>query len=129
MASLTAGKRVPWAEARQKHFMSGQNARSLKTIESAAFAVSLDEDEVSTESSEELNRYAKSLLHGTTSDRWFDKTFTMVVYKNGLYGMNVEHTWADAPITGMWLMKLSYSVLIVITFNFIISSTIPLLIP
>ena len=80
--------------------MSGQNARSLKTIESAAFAVSLDEDEVSTESSEELNRYAKSLLHGQTCDRWFDKTFTMVVYKNGRYGMNVEHTWADAPITG-----------------------------
>ena len=46
VASLTAGKRVPWAEARQKFFMSGQNARSLKTIESAAFAVSLDEDEV-----------------------------------------------------------------------------------
>ena len=53
-----------------------------------------------TDSSEQLNRYAKSLLHGKTCNRWFDKTFTMVVYKNGRYGMNVEHTWADAPITG-----------------------------
>ena len=54
VASLTAGKRVPWAEARQKYFQAGQNARSLKTIESAAFAVSLDDDEVSTNSSEVL---------------------------------------------------------------------------
>lgn len=30
--------------------------------------------------------------------RWFDKSFTVVVYKNGKNGLNAEHSWADAPI-------------------------------
>lgn len=35
--------------------------------------------------------------------RWFDKSFTLVVYKNGKIGVNTEHSWADAPIIGhMW---------------------------
>ena len=56
-----------------------------------------------------MNRYAKSLLHGKTTDRWFDKTFTMVVYKNGVYGVNVEHAWADAPITGHMMEQILYN--------------------
>ena len=55
LAALTAGKRVPWAEARTKYFQAGQNARSLKTIESAAFAVSLDEEEATMGSSGSLH--------------------------------------------------------------------------
>ena len=51
VAALTAGKRVPWAEARTKYFQAGTNARSLKTIESAAFAVSLDDEEATMGSS------------------------------------------------------------------------------
>ena len=34
LAALTAGKRVPWAEARTKFFGAGTNGRSLKAIES-----------------------------------------------------------------------------------------------
>lgn len=35
--------------------------------------------------------------------RWFDKTFTLVVFKNGKMGLNAEHSWADAPIIGhLW---------------------------
>lgn len=30
--------------------------------------------------------------------RWFDKSFQVVVFKNGRFGMNAEHSWADAPI-------------------------------
>jgi hypothetical protein len=29
--------------------------------------------------------------------RWFDKSFSFVVYKNGKNGLNAEHSWADAP--------------------------------
>ena len=70
LAALTAGKRVPWAEARTKFFGAGVNGRSLKAIESAAFAVSLDEEAMTLESSESLSKYAKALLHGKTTDRW-----------------------------------------------------------
>ncbi|XP_025889491.1 carnitine O-palmitoyltransferase 1, muscle isoform-like, partial [Nothoprocta perdicaria] len=34
---------------------------------------------------------------------WFDKSFTLVVFKNGKLGANAEHSWADAPIIGhLW---------------------------
>ena len=39
----------------------------------------------------------------------FDKTFTLVVFKNGVYGMNVEHAWADAPITGHLMEEILFN--------------------
>lgn len=37
------------------------------------------------------------------SRRWFDKSFTFIVFKNGKMGMNAEHSWADAPIVAhLW---------------------------
>ncbi|NWQ93326.1 CPT1B palmitoyltransferase, partial [Burhinus bistriatus] len=47
---------------------------------------------------------------GTTSPvpSWFDKSFTLVVYKNGKLGANAEHSWADAPIIGhLWEFTLA----------------------
>eukprot|EP00079_Xenopus_tropicalis_P034846 XP_017948617.1 PREDICTED: carnitine O-palmitoyltransferase 1, liver isoform-like [Xenopus tropicalis] len=38
-----------------------------------------------------------------SASRWFDKTMSFVVFKNGKMGMNVGHSWADAPIVGhLW---------------------------
>lgn len=35
--------------------------------------------------------------------RWFDKTFTLIIFKNCRMGLNAEHSWADAPIVGhLW---------------------------
>merc|ERR550539_519111 len=43
------------------------------------------------------------MLHGKGHDRWFDKSFNLIISANGRAGLNVEHTWADAPITGhLW---------------------------
>ncbi|NWI09631.1 CPT1A palmitoyltransferase, partial [Crypturellus soui] len=106
LAALTAGDRVPWAKARQAYFSHGKNKQSLDAIEKAAFFVSLDdleggyrkEDPVAS-----LDMYGKSILHGRCYDRWFDKTFTLIVFKNGKMGLNAEHSWADAPIVGhLW---------------------------
>ena len=55
-----------------------------------------------------LSSYAKDLLHGNTNDRWFDKTFNIIVFKNGIYGANVEHSWADAPIFGHLCEEMLY---------------------
>ncbi|XP_005746033.1 carnitine O-palmitoyltransferase 1, muscle isoform isoform X2 [Pundamilia nyererei] len=105
LAALTAGYRVPWAQARIKYFSQGINKVSLDAIESAAFFLTLDDepqgyDPAKTNS---LDSYAKSLLHGKCYDRWFDKSFTLISYPNGKMGVNVEHSWADAPIVGhMW---------------------------
>uniref|UniRef100_A0A2H6N6Z3 carnitine O-palmitoyltransferase n=1 Tax=Micrurus carvalhoi TaxID=3147026 RepID=A0A2H6N6Z3_9SAUR len=106
LAALTAGDRVPWAKARQTYFARGKNKQSLDAIEKAAFFVTLDdtvqgyreEDPVKS-----MDAYAKALLHGKCYDRWFDKSFNLIIFRNGKMGLNTEHSWADAPIVGhLW---------------------------
>uniref|UniRef100_A0A8C1WDK0 Carnitine O-palmitoyltransferase 1, muscle isoform n=1 Tax=Cyprinus carpio TaxID=7962 RepID=A0A8C1WDK0_CYPCA len=102
LPSLTAGNRVPWARARLKYFTEGINQASLEAIETAAFFLTLDDEAhgYDPENIRSLDLYAKSLLHGKCYDRWFDKSFTLIVYKNGKIGVNTEHSWADSPIIG-----------------------------
>uniref|UniRef100_G3S8Z1 Carnitine O-palmitoyltransferase 1, liver isoform n=1 Tax=Gorilla gorilla gorilla TaxID=9595 RepID=G3S8Z1_GORGO len=106
LAALTAGDRVPWARCRQAYFGRGKNKQSLDAVEKAAFFVTLDETEEGYRSEDpdtSMDSYAKSLLHGRCYDRWFDKSFTFVVFKNGKMGLNAEHSWADAPIVAhLW---------------------------
>nr|XP_057931244.1 carnitine O-palmitoyltransferase 1, liver isoform isoform X1 [Doryrhamphus excisus]XP_057932440.1 carnitine O-palmitoyltransferase 1, liver isoform-like isoform X1 [Doryrhamphus excisus] len=111
LAALTAGDRTPWAKSRDAYFSRGKNKQSLDAIEKAAFFVTLDDTEQRFEESnpvKSLDRYAKSLLHGKCYDRWFDKSFNLIVFKNGTMGLNAEHSWADAPIIGhLWEHVLS----------------------
>ncbi|KAJ8347313.1 hypothetical protein SKAU_G00287140 [Synaphobranchus kaupii] len=106
LGALTAGDREPWAQARKQFFRSGVNKQSLDCIEKAAFFVSLDDDEqgmMGDDPAGNLDIYAKSLLHGKCYDRWFDKSFCVVVFKNGKNGLNAEHSWADAPtVAHLW---------------------------
>ncbi|XP_063768214.1 carnitine O-palmitoyltransferase 1, liver isoform isoform X1 [Eleginops maclovinus] len=111
LAALTAGDRTPWAKARETYFGRGKNKQSLDVIEKAAFFVTLDDTEQRYDEAnpvKSLDSYAKSLLHGKCYDRWFDKSFNLIVYKNGTMGLNAEHSWADAPIIGhLWEHVLS----------------------
>uniref|UniRef100_A0A8C6V0U3 carnitine O-palmitoyltransferase n=1 Tax=Neogobius melanostomus TaxID=47308 RepID=A0A8C6V0U3_9GOBI len=110
LGALTAGDRVPWHQMRKQYFSSGINKRSLDIIERAAFFVTLDDEEQGMKGDDpagNLDRYAKSLLHGKCYDRWFDKSFSIVIYKNGKNGLNAEHSWADAPtIAHLWEVSL-----------------------
>ncbi|TSK20002.1 Carnitine O-palmitoyltransferase 1, liver isoform [Bagarius yarrelli] len=111
LAALTAGDRVPWACARDAYLRQGKNRQSLNAVEKAAFFVTLDDTEQRhnpSNQAESLHRFGKSLLHGKCYDRWFDKSFNLIVYKNGTIGLNAEHSWADAPIIGhLWEHVLS----------------------
>lgn len=111
LAALTAGDRVPWAKARSQFFRQGKNKQSLDAVEKAAFFVTLDDTEQRYDpenSVQSLDSYGKSLLHGKCYDRWFDKSFNLIVFKNGTMGLNAEHSWADAPIVGhLWEHVLS----------------------
>ncbi|XP_006976232.1 carnitine O-palmitoyltransferase 1, muscle isoform [Peromyscus maniculatus bairdii] len=105
LAALTAGGRAEWAQARQTFFSSGKNKTSLDAIERAAFFVALDEESHCYNPNDEasLSLCGKALLHGNCYNRWFDKSFTLISFKNGLLGLNTEHSWADAPIIGhLW---------------------------
>ncbi|XP_026566497.1 carnitine O-palmitoyltransferase 1, brain isoform [Pseudonaja textilis] len=106
LPSMTAGERDAWARARQTYFQSGINKQSLNIIEKAAFFLTLDTSEQGLREpnpGQALDGYAKSLLHGHCCDRWFDKSFNLIVYRNGKAGINAEHSWADAPIVAhLW---------------------------
>ncbi|KAL5009437.1 hypothetical protein ScPMuIL_011742 [Solemya velum] len=100
LAALTAGDRVPWAKARLEFFSKGKNKASLDAVEKAAFFLSLDDEpqDYDPEDPSKLNAFGRSMLHGKGYDRWFDKSFTLVVCSNGRIGFNGEHSWADAPV-------------------------------
>lgn len=85
VAALTASDRTKWAEARQTFFAKGVNRTALHTVESAAFFVSLDdyEYEYNANDSSKLDHYGRMMLHGKGYDRWFDKSFTLCVGRNG----------------------------------------------
>uniref|UniRef100_A0A1I7RPW4 carnitine O-palmitoyltransferase n=2 Tax=Bursaphelenchus xylophilus TaxID=6326 RepID=A0A1I7RPW4_BURXY len=105
LAALTAGERTHWALTRQKHFRSGVNKTSLHAIERSAFVVILDDESVSYDPNDrsKLDHWAESLLHGKAHDRWFDKAFNLIVYKNGRVGINAEHSWGDAAVTAHFM--------------------------
>uniref|UniRef100_H2YB10 Uncharacterized protein n=1 Tax=Ciona savignyi TaxID=51511 RepID=H2YB10_CIOSA len=98
LAALTAGERVPWAKARNTYFADGINKKSLHAIESAFVLILDDQEQIIEDASPGLSSYGRALLHGKCHNRWFDKSFNCVVFKNGRFGINAEHSWADAPI-------------------------------
>eukprot|EP00128_Syssomonas_multiformis_P006038 Colp12_sorted_trinity150504_noHs@1638 len=81
------------------HHKESSNRASLDLIESAIFVVVI-EDELSgyDEESGSLDLMGKKLIHGNGTNRWFDKSINLVVFKDGKVGLNVEHSWADAPV-------------------------------
>uniref|UniRef100_A0A4W3IIS6 Carnitine palmitoyltransferase 1C n=1 Tax=Callorhinchus milii TaxID=7868 RepID=A0A4W3IIS6_CALMI len=99
-------ERIPWGKARKSFFSNGKNRSSLDCVEKAAFFLTLDGDKPGLQVEDpvkSLDAYAKLLLHGKCYDRWFDKSFTLIVFENGKVGLNAEHSWADAPIIGhLW---------------------------
>ncbi|KJE92824.1 carnitine O-acyltransferase, variant [Capsaspora owczarzaki ATCC 30864] len=102
LAALTADNRGIWHDARLNHFSAGINRVSLARIDKAAFFVNLDEGAPALGEAGASDQ-GRALLHGNGRNRWFDKSFTLVVFSNGKAGLNTEHSWADAPVIGhMW---------------------------
>ncbi|XP_013364427.1 PREDICTED: carnitine O-palmitoyltransferase 1, brain isoform isoform X3 [Chinchilla lanigera] len=109
LAALTAAPRDSWAQVRQT--LKTRAAHALEAVEGAAFFVSLDPEPAGLtreDPAASLDAYAHALLAGRGHDRWFDKSFTLIVFSNGKLGLSVEHSWADCPISGhMWEFTLA----------------------
>ncbi|KHJ84784.1 hypothetical protein OESDEN_15498, partial [Oesophagostomum dentatum] len=108
LAVLTAGERTHWAKTRRAYFRSGVNKTSLNDIERAAFVVILDDEEVSYDKNDpsKLDHWAQNLLHGKGYNRWFDKSFNLIISKNAHVGINTEHSWyvlGDAAVTAHFM--------------------------
>lgn len=99
IAALTADNRQRWADVREVEFSEGVNLASLEVIERALFVLVLDDEPPPATWSQR----GRALLHGNGSNRWFDKSLTLVVFSDGHAGLNAEHSWADAPVVAhMW---------------------------
>lgn len=112
ISALTALDRASWAKIREEKLMSNPlNKQSLKVIESAAFVVTLEDDQFEFDENDhtKLDRYGQLLLHGKGNDRWYDKSLNLIVSKTGRCGFNVEHSFADAPVLAhYWEYTLGY---------------------
>lgn len=91
LGALTSLPRDEWAAARAAIEESCVEARdALGAIDSALFAVCLEH--AAPEGAVETNR---TFLHGDGTNRWFDKSFQLLVCANGRAAVNFEHSWGD----------------------------------
>ncbi|MGW4713831.1 choline/carnitine O-acyltransferase [Nocardia sp. NPDC004260] len=87
---LTTKARAEWAQSRQRLLAEPANAAALDTIETALFAVCLEDFAPR----DELHA-CDELLHGDSANRWFDKSVSFIVFADGQAGINVEHCGLD----------------------------------
>jgi carnitine O-palmitoyltransferase 2 len=90
VAALTGAERDTWAAARGALERNPSNAAALLLVDSALFALTLDDG--CPEDNESLTQV---MLHGDARNRWFDKSFNLVVAANGRAGVQWEHAWGD----------------------------------
>eukprot|EP00298_Acanthocystis_sp_HF-20_P015064 c21015_g3_i2.p1 GENE.c21015_g3_i2~~c21015_g3_i2.p1 ORF type:complete len:610 (-),score=239.96 c21015_g3_i2:195-2024(-) len=90
---LTSENRDVWADG-YKLLVDAGNEASLRIIESAILILSLD-----SETPNSLNDVARTMWHGSGTNRWYDKSITYVVTANGQCGFLGEHSMMDGTIT------------------------------
>ncbi|XP_077986984.1 carnitine O-palmitoyltransferase 2, mitochondrial-like [Glandiceps talaboti] len=88
---LTSEERNTWASLRQNLEDAG-NAETLKLVDSAVFCLCLDDNEPGLEDPVKLTR---AMLHGDGVNRWLDKSFQLIICKDGIASLNFEHAWGD----------------------------------
>ncbi|MCT2581503.1 choline/carnitine O-acyltransferase [Actinophytocola gossypii] len=86
---LTTMARADWADARQAMLDAG-NVAALADVESALFCLCLED--VAPAGTKEA---CDQLLYGNSGNRWYDKSFSLVVFADGTAGINVEHCGLD----------------------------------
>lgn len=97
ITELTTAERDFWANEREYLTnLSEKNKSNLNRIDSAIFALCLDDV---TFEPEQILDGAHNFLHGSNPkgnlNRWFDKSFSLIVTKDGHAGINFEHSWGD----------------------------------
>ncbi|XP_058818068.1 carnitine O-palmitoyltransferase 2, mitochondrial [Topomyia yanbarensis] len=88
---LTTENRDTWAKIRY-HLSEIGNEKALRTIDSALFCLCLDNGTIDPEQPIPMIR---DFLFGNGTNRWFDKSFSLIVSKDGTAGINFEHSWGD----------------------------------
>ncbi|XP_026732330.1 carnitine O-palmitoyltransferase 2, mitochondrial [Trichoplusia ni] len=87
---LTTQNRDEWAKHRYYLEATG-NTEVLNKIDSAIFNLVFDDDVIN----DDKRTILKKWLHSDGTNRWFDKSFSLIVTKDGVSGVNFEHSWGD----------------------------------
>lgn len=86
---LTSENRDTWAGLRQKLLDAG-NGEALHLVDSALFCLCLDEEVM-----RDHIHISHNMLHGDGCNRWYDKSFSIILAKDGQAAINFEHSWGD----------------------------------
>uniref|UniRef100_H2V092 Carnitine palmitoyltransferase 2 n=1 Tax=Takifugu rubripes TaxID=31033 RepID=H2V092_TAKRU len=86
---LTTENRDVWANLRNKLIAAG-NAEELHIVDSALFCLCLDDETLT-----DITHITQNVLSGGGCNRWYDKSFSIILTKNGESGVNFEHSWGD----------------------------------
>lgn len=87
---LTTRNRDAWAKNRQKLLDLG-NASVLEAIDSSIFNLTLDLETIG----DDFHKLVKHFLHADGTNRWFDKSFSLLFSCDGYAAVNFEHSWGD----------------------------------
>lgn len=93
VGALTTQNRRIWSVART-HLtsLSTKNADNMTLIDSALFCISLDN---TTFDSDNPVPTIRNFLFDECKNRWYDKSLSVIVDKDGTAGVNFEHSWGD----------------------------------
>ncbi|XP_029356245.1 carnitine O-palmitoyltransferase 2, mitochondrial isoform X2 [Echeneis naucrates] len=89
LGALTGENRDVWAGMRDKLIAAG-NAENVQIVDSAIFCLCLDD-----ESMRDHIHTSHNMLHGDGCNRWYDKSFSIIITKDGQAAINFEHSWGD----------------------------------
>ncbi|XP_030289901.1 carnitine O-palmitoyltransferase 2, mitochondrial [Sparus aurata] len=86
---LTSENRDVWAGLRERLVAAG-NAEDLRIVDSALFCLCLDDENM-----KDHIHISHNMLHGDGCNRWYDKSFSIILAKDGQAAINFEHSWGD----------------------------------
>eukprot|EP00794_Sanderia_malayensis_P006235 gene6235-6952_t len=87
---LTSENRDTWAGLRTRLESDAKNAEILRKIDGAVFVACLDDHQCR----DELEAM-RMFLHGDGKNRWYDKSFQLIIDSNAETALHFEHSWGD----------------------------------
>jgi carnitine O-acetyltransferase len=104
---LTTGARAEWAANRRALLsLDPANVHALEVIETALLCLSL-EDVQPGGGGDPVLGVCDQLLHGDSGNRWFDKGVTLIVFPDGVAGINAEHCMMDGTTVVSYINALA----------------------
>lgn len=106
VGALTAGDRDSWAQNRMfLQQLHPDNVRSLALVEDAMFVLVMDDASPSNR-----QEVLTECLKGDCTNRWIDKSYSLIVFKNLTMGSSADHTPFDGmvPVSGAHFVHLTH---------------------